>query len=284
MRRAVLVVATAVLLAGCGSSTVDTAVEPAASPYSGPMRLPVSYADDATVAERSGAAGRALECDGDPYNGGGGDYDSGLESVQGIAAEALEDWLENEAWAYQVPESGYRVEREDADRVLLSYDVGERTKIAFIAADGLRDYNGDEGWGIESWSQCDPAELPASVTDTLDIGVWEDSSGRRMPVTKIRSFQGAEHCDWQDITFLIVGPEGKPEQYLRDTDGELAELLRTTFDATAALPDGATDTGMHRGGRQLWLGPGHEAAYLVSLDDADDVERWPAAKELVACR
>jgi len=45
------------------------------------------------------------------------------------------------------------------------------------------------------------------------------------------------------------------------------------------LPEGATDTGLRRGGRQLWIGPENEAAYLVSLDDADDVERWPAAKQ-----
>lgn len=46
------------------------------------MSLPADYADKATVLERSGAAGRALECDGMPYSGGGGDYvDGGLESV-----------------------------------------------------------------------------------------------------------------------------------------------------------------------------------------------------------
>ncbi len=80
--------------------------------------------------------------------------------------------------------------------LLLSY-VGELTKIAFIAADGIRNYNGDEAWGIESWVKCDPAELPADVTEDLEIGVWEDSAGARVPVTRIRSFQGAEHCDWQ---------------------------------------------------------------------------------------
>jgi hypothetical protein len=31
--------------------------------------------------------------------------------------------------------------------------------------------------------------------------------------------------------------------------------------------------------RRLWIGPDEEAAYLVSLDDAQDVERWPAAKQ-----
>ena len=33
--------------------------------------------------------------------------------------------------------------------------------------------------------------------------------GPRVPVAEIRSFQGPEHCDWQDITFLQIGPENK---------------------------------------------------------------------------
>lgn len=135
-----------VFLAGCGASTVVVSGDPVASPYDGPMSQPVDHHDKATVMERSGPAGRAVECDGRPYNGGSGDYNSGLESVQSNATAALKNWLDNEAWAYQVPATGYRVEREDGGRVLFSYDVGERTKIAFIAAAGVRDYNDDDGW------------------------------------------------------------------------------------------------------------------------------------------
>jgi hypothetical protein len=257
--------------------------EPVASPYSGPMSLPVDHGDEASVLARSGAAGRAVECDGDPYNGGGADYDSGLASVQDSAEESLENFLTEEGWESQLPSEGYRVEREDDGRALLSYDVDGRTKVAFIAADGVRDYDDDRGWGVESWAQCDPAELPADVTEALGIGVWQDAAGRRVPETQIGSFQGPEHCDWQDITFLRVGAGREADEYLRDTKGELADLLRTTYDAHAALPDGATDTGFHRDGRQLWLGPAEEAAYLVSRADPRDVERWPATKEQIAC-
>ena len=35
---------------------------------------------------------------------------------------------------------------------------------------------------------------------------------------------------------------------------------------------------------ELWLQPGRpDAAYLVSVDDPKDVERWPAAKDGVGC-
>ena len=88
--------------------------------------------------------------------------------------------------------------------MLFSYDVDGRTKVAIFAADDVRDWNRDEGWGVRAWAQCDPSELPPDVTDDLNIGVWEDESGRRVPVTRIQSFQGAEHCSWTDITFLLA--------------------------------------------------------------------------------
>ncbi len=283
LRHLVVAVTAAALLAGCRESAVVAGGDPVPSPYDGPMSLSVDHGDNATVRERSGAAGRALECDGDPYNGGGGDYNDGLVSAQGSATGALENWLDEEAWAHQLPETGYRVEREEDGRALLSYDVGQRTKIAFVVADGIRDYDDNTGWGVESWAQCDPAELPASVTEALGIGVWEDASGARVPVTEIVSFQGAEHCDWQDITFLRLGPEDDAEQYVRDTSGKLTDFLRTTYDGSAELPPSATDTGFRRNGRQLWLGRGHDAAFLVSLQDPDDVERWPVGKQPIFC-
>jgi hypothetical protein len=113
--------------------------------------------------------------------------------------------------------------------------------------------------------------------------VWEDESGRRVPITRIQSFQGAEHCSWTDITFLRVKRKENTDWYVRDTKGEFGELLRTTFADDAALPPGATDTGLRRDGRQLWIGPDRQAAYLMSLDDPQDVDRWPAAKQRIGC-
>jgi hypothetical protein len=283
VRHIVLGVATVVLLAGCNSATPEIDGEPVASPYSGPMSLPLVTADDATVMEKSGAAGRALECDGRPYRGDGGSYDTGLASVKSTAERALANYLREEGLRFVVPTEGYRIEREDDNRVLFSYDVGARTKIAFIVATTVRDFADDVGWGVESWAQCDPAELPDKVTEALNIGVWQDSSGARVPVTTIRSFTGSEHCNWENIKFIHIGPGDAPDQYLRDTTGELAEFLQTTYDAQAVLPADATDSGFRRDGRQLWLASNPDAAYLVSLDDADDIERWPAAKEPIRC-
>ena len=274
MRIAILIAA--VLLAGCGSEVDGGALvvdrgAPATSPYDGPL--------DAR------AAVGALECEGkSPFQRGEGVYDDGLATVQESAQATLDDYMRESGLSFSTPSDGYAVEREQKGRVLFSYDVDGRTKVSLFAADGVRDWNGDEGWGIRAWAQCDPSELPPDVTDELNIGVWEDDSGRRVPVTRIHSFQGADHCSWTDITFLLVGPEKKADWYVRDTSGDdFSGLLRTTFADEAALPAGATDTALRRDGRQLWIGPDEEAAYLVSLDDTQDVERWPAAKQSIRC-
>jgi hypothetical protein len=243
----------------------------ATPPYDGPLD--------------AGAAVGALECDGEtPYRRGEGVYDDGLATVPASAEAALDDYMRESGLSFSTPSDGYAVEREQDGRVLFSYDVDGRTKVSMVAADGIRDWSGDQGWGVRTWAQCDPSELPPDVTDDLNIGVWEDESGRRVPVTRIQSFQGAEHCSWTDITFLLVGREEKrADWYVRDTGGDFSELLRTTFANEATLPEGATDTGLRRDDRQLWIGPDEEAAYLVSLDDAQDVERWPAAKQPIRC-
>ncbi len=267
------------LLAACGggdpaSEAVVERSESATPPYVGPLD--------------AGAAVAALECDGKtPYEHGEVIYDDGLATVQANAGAALSDYMRESGLIYIAPADGYAVEREQGGQVLLSYDVDGRTKVSMLAVDDVRDWNDDEGWGVREWAQCDPSEFPEDVTDELDIGVWEDESGRRVPVTSIQSLKGSEHCDETDITYVLVGPEQTADWYVSDTRGrdgdDFSGLLRTTFSDTARLPKGATDTGWHRGGRQLWIGPDQEAAYLVSLDDAHDVERWPAAKEPLWC-
>jgi hypothetical protein len=268
VRIAILIAA--FLLAGCGGSALVDRAGSATPPYEGPMD--------------AGAAVGALECDGKtPYRRGEGIYDDGLAKVQESAEAALDDYMRESGLSFWTPRDGYAVERDKDGRVLFSYDVDGRTKVSLFAADSVRDWNRDEGWGIRTWAQCDLSELPPEVTDDLNIGVWEDESGRRVPVTRIQSYQGAEHCDWTDITFLLVGRKKAADLYVRDTGGEFSELLRTTFASEATIPDGATDTGLRRDGRQLWIEPRKKAAYLVSLDDPRDVERWPAAKQRIGC-
>ncbi|WP_243058380.1 hypothetical protein [Nocardioides sp. SR21] len=282
MRPAVLLAA--LLLAGCGSEAALEA-DPAGAPYDGPMFVELDYRDRATALEASGAAGLALECAGDPRRGGGAGYDDGLVEVQDSAQDALDNWLEEE-WA-AMPDDGYRVERVDDGRALLSYDVGEQTKAAVVVHDDVTDYQDDTGWGVEAWATCDPAELGVEVAEDLGFEVWEDSAGSPVPTSEVVSFPGAEHCDWQDLTWLWVGKrtdwDRTYDAYLGGDSGELSDYLTTTPDSSATLPAHATDTGWQRDGRALWLGDHPKAAYLVSLDDPSDVQRWPATTEPIGC-
>jgi hypothetical protein len=281
MRWSLSGVLVAVLLAGCDASSTASPSPlvggtPAASPYAGPMDLPVSGDDAAPVLARTGVAGRALECDGVPYTGQRGYFGKDLESVQRSALQVLQEALRRGAVG-SLPSTGYRVERVAKGRTLFSYDVAGRTKVSVVAVDHVRDAVGRAGWAMEPWAECDPSELPAAQTAALGIGVWQDRSGARVPVTRAQSVRGPAHCDWQGITFLLLGDR----TYLRDVHGALAEHLRTTYRAGATVPPTAVDTGLHRDGRELWVDA--DAAYLVSLDDPSDVERWPGTRKPVLC-
>lgn len=183
----------------------------------------------------------------------------------------------------EMPTEGYREERTDQRRALLSFDVEARTRVAVVVADGTADYLDNQAWGVESWARCDPSELPGDITDRLGIGVWENEAGRRVPVTEIMSYQGPAHCNDEEVTFLDLAP-GDPSslRYVRVTDDRYSRYLTTTFSSVDVLPDDATDTGYNRHGRSLWLGA-TPAAYLVNDSDPNDIERWPSETEQITC-
>jgi hypothetical protein len=185
-----------------------------------------------------------------------------------------------------MPADGYRVERADEGHVLFSFDRDARTVADVVAADHVTDWNGHRGWGVEAWATCDPAELGDGDVDD-GVEVWTGEAGRRIPTSTVKSFQGSEHCDWQDITFLWLGAGSESDrdydEYLRDPAGELADFTVTSYDGAAALPDDARSTGWRHDGRELWVARHPRAAYLVSVDDPDDVERWPATKRPISC-
>ncbi|OQR63981.1 hypothetical protein B6E66_11185 [Streptomyces maremycinicus] len=281
-----LVMVTAVLVAavGCGAGgdggEGDLVIDhnPAATPYSGPLLLATEETDEDTpqaLLLASGAAGRALECDGEISWGGGPDGWS--ERDGGDTPEAgLRLWFD--LFEPTGPRSGFRAEREEADRVLYSYDVDGRTKIAVVVA---RDQKGRPGWGPETHATCDPAELPASVTDSGTPEIWTDRHGERVATTTLSSYPGAEHCDWQTAHFLGTGRGAEYRQYVRDPEGVIDEdLLTSPYDGDVTLPADAHDTGYRHGDRRLWLTDDASTAYVRT---SDGVEAWPLAKETVAC-
>ncbi|MDF6040635.1 hypothetical protein LRD69_00310 [Streptomyces sp. JH14] len=280
------VLVTALAAVACGSGSEDLVIEgtPPAAPYSGPLHLPHPKVEADTAQARmteSGAAGRALECDGVIYSGGGSEPwskgDGGARPEEGLK-------LHFEIEQPDLPQYGYRVERREADRVLYSFDVDGRTKIAVIVA---KDGEGRPGWGPETAASCDPAELPSSYTDKQPYRVWTDKDGHRVPVAELSSSAGSAHCDWQEANFLErgagsgEGPAGR-KVYARDPKGVLPSgMLTSAYDGDVTMPADARSTGYHLDDWELWLTDDTSRVYVRT---PDGVEAWPAVKEHMGCR
>ncbi|MEV6835631.1 hypothetical protein AB0N17_14120 [Streptomyces sp. NPDC051133] len=201
----------------------------------------------------SGAAGRALECDGRIFDGAGpdgwGDSDGADTPEEGPAL-----WLD--LFQPNAPGHGYRMERRERNRVLYSFDVGGRTKVAVVVAEDQQDR---PGWGPETSASCDPAERPARYAAAWGREVWTDRHGRRVPVSRLNGSTGSAHCGRQSVRFLAL--DGAT--YARDPDGVLGEsLLTAPYRAHVRMPAGAHDTGYRHRHRRLWLTADRSTAYV----------------------
>lgn len=265
-----------VILAGCDSSTAEVVSDPGSSapvPYEGPLHVRVAEPDHSNTIERSGAAGRALECDGDAYLGSTG-RNSGIPSGGDSREDGLVRFLNDDI--YPVPGDDYHVERRSERRTLYSYDVDGKTKVAVVVAAGTEDVNGD-GWGVETYAQCDPAEFAPEADDEISLRVWTDRNGDRVPTTEIVSQAGPAHCDWESVTFLSLGDR----QYLRDPEGAFGpDDLVVDYDGDTRLPDDAVDTGYRLDEQHVWLAGDESSVYVVT---PDRTERWPATASQTAC-
>ena len=224
-----------------------------------------------------GKAREALDCPGRPWQQGGGNYDTGPESVQDDARAALDDWLDEEGGL--LPDVAVEETARQGREVLFTWREGESRLGAFVVHDDVEGTDGDRGWGVYSYAYCDPSEWPPELSEAAGFQVWSNADGDRVPTSLVHSAPGPEHCDWQDTTFLYLGSEGRDGIFLGHPSPDLADLVRTTYAEHASLPGGATDTGYAWDGRELWVTP--DAAYLVGPDG--DAERWPAEKEPIGC-
>jgi hypothetical protein len=257
--------------------------DPARPAYAGPLVV------DGPNGAAGSAAAAVVECDGEVVHAfprpGQVSAFNGLDQGQGSPEESLQAQV---AQSRSVPHDGYRVARSTADRVLFTFDVEGRARVAYVVAKTAVVRNPPtwielkrDGWIMESAAWCDQSEFPASVDDDIGREIWTDREGHRQPTKRIYgSVVNVPHCGWHDMTFLYLDHRDDTErQYVRDPGKRLpAGALRSTYTAYTSLPENARDTGLRRDGRELWLTD--EAAYVVK---GGDVARWPRTKFKITC-
>ena len=139
--------------------------------------------------------------------GTGGAFHGDVYS-EGATSDAPDDAVEtaySEGLGFSVPQD-LTVAAESDSRVLYVAEVAALPKAAVIVHDGEGSEGaGGDGWYVESWAACDIVELPADFVEQLGYEVWTDSEGEVVPTRLLEVFRGAEHCDWQDMTFLSLG-------------------------------------------------------------------------------
>lgn len=253
---------------------------PASRPVSGSLTSPRPVPDHPDPVVRAGAAGTKVDCQGPVHLGGWALDAGGSHTGTAEPRDALEMFLAESLFAFGLPDEGYDQVASEPGRMLFTYLVDGRAKVAVVVADGTaveEQVNTPNGWGFEVFASCDPAEFAPGSDDELDQTVWTDRDGNRVPTSTITTMAGAEHCDWQSITFLQLNDR----QYLRDPQHLLAESTVQPYDPDAQLPTDAVDTGYRRGDHQLWLSPDSTIAYLVTNNG---VEAWPSTTDMVGCR
>ena len=60
---------------------------------------------------------------------------------------------------------------------------------------------------------------------------WTDGEGQVLPASVVTSFPGAEHCEWESVTFLTVGDDDV--SYARDPEGHIVALSHWPDEAPA---------------------------------------------------
>ncbi|RYP89089.1 hypothetical protein EKO23_01295 [Nocardioides guangzhouensis] len=242
---------------------------PPAEPYAGPL-----YAEPhtGTRIDRAGAAGPVVECDTLGTDLGFNRHGFDDREAGATPESALLGWIDDLTWSW--PTAGWRLERRDGDRVLFTFPVDGVVKQAVVVHDGETVSGG--GWYVESWAQCDLSELPRTVTDRAGVLVWTDADGRPVPTTRVVSWPGPEHCDWQDSTVLGMGAA----RYWRKPPDYLASRLDGRYVASAPLPADARETGFRRGRDHLWLAADGRAAYVGTRRG---VEVWPREARPIGC-
>jgi hypothetical protein len=136
-----------------------------------------------------------------------------------------------------------------------------------------------------------PTELPHWLA-----GPWLAQDDQPMPTDgrgpTLGIYQGAEHCSWEQVTFVelswppgfIQNPLPLNRQFARDPADVLgADMgVRGSYDGDATLPADAMATELHNAEAELWVAESTPDALYVRRSEGT-VERWPRVEPLLLC-
>ncbi len=114
--------------------------------------------------------------------------------------------------------------------------------------------------------------------------------GRAVTGRELNSIAGPDHCGWESAAIMHLGwPLGtvsdtsaQIRQFIRDPGGVIGPSFREKLVLQASLPADATATGYRQGDLELWLSPSNDDTAYLRV--GNDVEQWPRAVEIVACK
>lgn len=264
----VVIAAGAAFWAGTNGSTDDArGFPPAATTYDGPLSAPGRY----------GAAGRAIDCV-HPPTGSNRTQDVYSEGATSDTPRGAVDTAYSEGLFLSMPRVDLAVAATEDDRQMLTYESAGRVLFALVVHNGpAAEGTGGDGWYLETVARCDFAEFPekdAVLDGLVRYEIWTDKDGVPVPVAKVYSSPGPEHCDWQSMTFLALndGQGRRSRFYIENPIKELRDFVAAPYLQDVALPDDARDTGWQRNGRHLWLSTDGRYAYVGT---AASVDAWP---------
>lgn len=273
----VLAAGAALVLSSCGRQVVTDAV-PQAPPYDGPLFVEVTAPPSDEDADRSGAAGRAVDCDAAPVG-----YSEETAYGGGVDRDPVDALVRSVRSFTPGASGGLHVARTEADRILYTWETERRTRLAFVVHRGR---GGDDktGWYVESWARCDWAELPPSWAADRGLQLWEDRAGRPVATTTVVSHTASgEDCLPAGMTTLDLagGSLERGRSYAAHPDPDFyPDFFTVAYAENQPLPASARATGYERDGRQLWLAADGSRAY-VGTSSAVDV--WPAEVQPLGC-
>ena len=191
---------------GCGAGDEkDVVVEgtPPATPYGGPLDVATKELDESTpqaLRIASGAAGRALECDGEISSGDGPDgwseRDGGDTPEEGL--RLYFDMFEPARPA--TPASAWSAGRRTGCCTRTTWTAGPRSR---SSSPGTR--RGGRAGARRPNASCDPPNFPRASPTPASRRSGPTGTASGCATTTLSSGPGAEHCGWQTAHFLGTG-------------------------------------------------------------------------------